>query len=258
MPYLNLNGQQIFFTKKRGNPDLPAVVLLHGAGGSHLGWPPGLRRLPDFAVIGLDLPGHGRSHPPGRSHINDYAADAAALLSQQKIERTILIGHSMGGAIAQTLALNHPEAVAGLVLIGTGAKLPVSNLILEQTLTDFTAVTDFITHYSWSPDAPPPWVAKAHQELAATPPNVLLGDFIACNAFDMRDQLGKINAPTLVIAGSMDKMVPAKFGRYLAEQIPEAALHIVENGGHMMMLEQAGEVTAVITQFLNTHFRETH
>ena len=84
MPYFDLNGQSIFFTFKDGNPDLPVVVLLHGAGGSHLGWPPGLRRLSDFAVMGIDLPGHGRSHPPGRQTINDYAADIAALLHQQR------------------------------------------------------------------------------------------------------------------------------------------------------------------------------
>jgi pimeloyl-ACP methyl ester carboxylesterase len=250
MPYFDLNGQPIFFTFKDGVPDLPVVVLLHGAGGSHLGWPPGLRRLPDFAVMGVDLPGHGRSQPPGRQSINAYAANITALLRQQNLNQAILIGHSMGGAIAQTVALTHPDMVAGLVLISTGAKLPVANLILEQTLTDFAAVTQFVTKYSWSPAAPPPLVEKAHQELVRTAPEVLHGDFMACNSFDVMVQLGKIDAPTLVIAGSIDKMTPPKFGRYLAEQIPNASLHIVENGGHMMMLEQAGVVTAVITQFL--------
>ncbi len=250
MPYFDLNGQPIFFTYKEGNPDLPVVVLLHGAGGSHLGWPTGLRRLPDFAVMGVDLPGHGRSHPPGRQTINAYTADIAALLRKQNLNQAILIGHSMGGAIAQTVALTHPDMVAGLVLIGTGAKLPVSNFILEQTLTDFAAVTQFVTKYSWSPDAPPPLVEKAHQELVRTAPDVLHGDFMACNSFNVMEQVGKIDAPTLVIAGSIDKMTPPKFGHYLADQIPNASLHIVENGGHMMMLEQAGGVTAVITQFL--------
>jgi pimeloyl-ACP methyl ester carboxylesterase len=250
MPYFDLNGQSIFFTFKDGNPDLPVVVLLHGAGGSHLGWPPGLRRLPDFAVMGMDLPGHGRSHPSGRQTINAYAADITALLRQQNLNQAILIGHSMGGAIAQTTALTQPDMIAGLVLIGTGAKLPVANFILEQTLTDFAAVTQFVTKYSWSPDAPQPMVEKAHQELVKTAPDVLLGDFMACNSFNVMEQVGKIDAPTLVIAGSIDKMTPPKFGRYLADQIPNASLHIVENGGHMMMLEQAGVVTAVITQFL--------
>jgi pimeloyl-ACP methyl ester carboxylesterase len=251
MPYFDLNGQQIFFTWKPGNPAWPAVVLLHGAGGSHLGWPPGLRRLANFPVVGVDLPGHGRSQPSGHSSIKAYAAEVVALLNHQEITRAILIGHSMGGAIAQTLALNHPELVAGLVLIGTGPRLPVSNLILEQTLTNFTAVIDFVTRYSWSPDAPAPLKQRAYDILVQTPPSVLYGDFVACNAFNATDQLGQIAVPTLVIAGSIDKMAPPKFGRALAEQIPQARLHVVENGGHMMMLEQAGEVTAVISQFLN-------
>lgn len=254
MPTIKLDDQFLFFTKKAGNPGLPVVVLLHGAGSSHLSWPPGLRRLSDFAVLAVDLPGHGRSHPPGRSSIDDYAADIANLLNQQKIEQAILIGHSMGGAIAQTLALSQPDLITGLVLIGTGAKLPVSDLILEQTLTDFDTVTNFVTRYSWAPGTPPPLVAKAHDVLVNTPPAVLHGDFAACNNFDVRGQLEKISVPTLVIAGSIDKMVPAKFGRYLAEQIPNATLHTIEAGGHMMMLEQAGEVTAVITQFLAQNF----
>lgn len=255
MPYFDRNGQQLFFTFKAGNPALPVVVLLHGAGGSHLGWPPGLRRLPDFAVMGVDLPGHGRSQPPGRSSINDYAADVIALLNRQNVKQAVLIGHSMGGAIAQVMALNYPEIIAGLVLIGTGAKLPVSDLILAQTLTDFALVTEFVTKYSWAPGTPAPLVKKAHDELVKTPPAILQNDFVACDAFDVRQQLAQIDVPTLVIAGSRDKMVPPKFGHYLAEQIPGAVLHVVENGGHMVMLEQAGEVTAVIIQFLNTTFR---
>lgn len=254
MPLIQIDDQLVFFSKKPGRADLPVVVLLHGAGGSHLGWPPGLRRLPDFAVIGVDLPGHGRSHPPGRHTINAYAAVITALLDRQKIDRAILIGHSMGGAIAQRIALSHPAMTAGLVLIGTGAKLPVSDVILEQTLTDFKTVADFITRYSWAPGTPRPLIAKAHDVLLQTPPDVLHGDFVACNAFDMRDQLVKINVPTLVVAGAIDKMMPPQFGRYLAEQIPQAALHLVEGGGHMMMLEQAEEVTAVITQFLKQNF----
>jgi pimeloyl-ACP methyl ester carboxylesterase len=254
MPLIQIDDQLVFFSKKPGRAELPAVVLLHGAGGSHLGWPPGLRRLPDFAVIGVDLPGHGRSHPPGRRTIGDYAAVVAALLHGQKIDRAILIGHSMGGAIAQTIALNQPALPAGLVLIGTGARLPVSDVILQQTLTDFKTVTDFITKYSWAPETPLPLIAKAHDVLLQTPPEVLHGDFVACNAFDIRDQLKKIEVPTLVVTGSSDKMMPPQFSHYLTEQIPQARLHLVESGGHMMMLEQAGEVTAVITQFLQQNF----
>jgi pimeloyl-ACP methyl ester carboxylesterase len=250
MPYFDLKGQRVFYTLKKGEPDWPTVVLLHGAGGSHLGWPPGLRRLPDFRVMAVDLPGHGRSHPPGRSRIDDYANDIATLLNQQQMGRAILIGHSMGGAIAQTMTLRHPERVAGLVLIGTGAKLPVSSRILDSALTEYTAVANFITRYSWAADVPPPIVEKAHQELLKTAPVVLHGDFVACNTFNMMAELNQITAPTLVIAGASDKMTPPRFGRYLADQIPNAQFHLIENAGHMMMLERVGEVTAVVTQFL--------
>ncbi|MCA9974699.1 MAG: alpha/beta fold hydrolase, partial [Anaerolineales bacterium] len=99
---------------------------------------------------------------------------------------------------------------------------------------------------------------KAHQELLKTAPAVLHCDFVACNTFNVMAELGQITAPTLVIAGASDKMTPPKFGRFLTDQIPNAQFHLVENGGHMMMLERMGEVTAVITQFLNTQFHPTH
>jgi pimeloyl-ACP methyl ester carboxylesterase len=255
MPHIDLDGQSVYFSLKKSDPARPMVVLLHGAGGSHLGWPPGLRRLPDFAVMGVDLPGHGRSPQPGRQKISDYADDIAKLLAQQKTGPAIFIGHSMGGAIAQTMALSYPERVAGLVLIGTGAKLPVSSHILDKALTEFTAVANFITRYSWAADAPPAIVEKAHQELLKTAPAVLHGDFVACNNFNVMTELGQIAVPTLVIAGSSDKMTPPRFGRYLADQIPNAQFHLIENAGHMMMLERMGEVTAVTTQFLANHFK---
>lgn len=254
MPYLKLKGRRLFYAKKRGNPDLPPVLLLHGAGSNHLGWPPGLRRLLDFTVYALDLPGHGRSDPPGHDTIEAYAADVAASLVALNLDKVVIIGHSMGGAIAQMLALLYPEKVAGLILIGTGARLPVSQVIFDKAQTDLEAVIDFVTRYSWAKETPR-WLRAGTKKLMRdTGSKVVHGDFLACNAFDVRDQLGSIQVSTLVIVGDTDMMAPPKFSHFLAEHLPKADLVTIEGGGHMMMLEQAKEVTAVILEYLQANF----
>ena len=108
----------------------PPLLLIHGSGGDRLHWPPQLRRL-DTPVYGLDLPGHGESPGEGERAIQAYVDHIIRWMSGLEIPQAIWCGHSMGGAIAMTAALASPEQVAGLVLVGTGARLRVSPDILE-------------------------------------------------------------------------------------------------------------------------------
>ena len=99
-----------------------SLLLIHGAGGSYLSWPADLRRLPGKDVLAIDLPGHGDSPGESSDSIGAYAEQVLDFLDQLKIDRVVLGGHSMGGAIAMQLCLDHPGRVAGLILIGSGAK----------------------------------------------------------------------------------------------------------------------------------------
>lgn len=226
------------------------MVLLHGAGGSRLNWPGELRRLPGAMVYTLDLPGHGRSSGQARDTIEGYAEDVVAFLDAAGIDQAVIVGHSMGGAIALTLALKHTSRVAGLALIATGARLRVAPAILEQIRSDFEGTLDTITGYAWSPEAPPALTELGRQRLREAGPDVLLGDLTACDHFDVMERLGGIDVPTLVIAGFADRLTPVKYARYLAERISGAQLAIVEGAGHMVMLEQPAEVAKVIQHFL--------
>ena len=106
----------------------PVTLVIHGAGGTHLDWPAEIRRMPELNTIIVDLPGHGKSSRRGtQQHVGAYASDMLALLDALKLQQVIVAGHSMGGAIAQTLALQHPDRVLGLILICTGAKLGCSS-----------------------------------------------------------------------------------------------------------------------------------
>ena len=241
----------LFYTVSRGAADDPALVLVHGAGGSRLHWPGELRRLPGVTVYTLDLPGHGRSEGRGCDTIAGYAEAVVEFLDTLEIERAIIAGHSMGGAIAQTLVLNFAARVAGLVLVATGARLRVGPAILEGIRSDFEGSVELVTRFAWSPEAPPALTELGRQALLETGPDVLCGDFIACDRFDVMGRLEEIEVPTLVITGTADQLTPPRYAHFLVEHIPDAQLVLVEGAGHMVMLERPVEVVEAVWEFLH-------
>jgi pimeloyl-ACP methyl ester carboxylesterase len=250
MPTITVNQQRLFYARQGKDEDTPQLVLIHGAGGSRLSWPAPLRRMPHTAVYALDLPGHGRSPPPGRTAVDAYADDVQAFMATLELDDVVLVGHSMGGAIAQTLGLRGLPQLRGLVLIGTGARLRVTEEILDQILTDFESAVVTVTWYAWPPQAPQVLRAKGREMLVQIDPKVLHGDYVACDNFDVMDKLNDIEVPTLVMTGTADQLTPVKYGRYLAHHIPQAQFVPIEGGGHMVALEQPDEVAAAVTAFI--------
>lgn len=243
----------IYYTDRRlDSSPYPPLVLVHGAGGSHLDWPAQLRRVPNTRVIALDLPGHGRSAGPGRANTLEYAQAVCTLLHGIEIRRAVIAGHSMGGAIALQMAIHMPERVAGLILVGTGSKLPIEPTLPQRIMDEPEKTVDWLVDWSWGPNAPEELKAYGRQNLLATSPVVLRDDYLACQAFDVRDQLDQISAPTLVLGAADDRMVKLKFSTFLAERIPNAALVVIEgNAGHMFPLEQPHIVADAVSQWLS-------
>ncbi len=129
------------------------MLLIHGAGGQHVHWPPQVRRLPGVRTIAPDLPGHGKSGGEGCDTVIGYAANLLALMDAVAVERFVAVGHSMGGAVAQMLALDAPQRVAGLALVSTGARLRVAPQILDNLPGNLDAVADFVNTYAYGPSA---------------------------------------------------------------------------------------------------------
>jgi pimeloyl-ACP methyl ester carboxylesterase len=251
MPTLPLENRSIYYTQKKPKETAyPPLVLVHGAGGSHLDWSPELRRLPDTHVIALDLPGHGRSEGAGFSDTLAYAEDVCALLDALKIERAIIGGHSMGGAIAQQIGLHMPERAAGLILVGTGSKLSIEPTLPQRIVSETEPTVDWLIDWSWGADIPQEVKTLGRQRLLETPPQVLQRDYLACQAFDVRDRLEAIRAPTLVLGADEDRMVKLKFSVTLSERIPNATLVVIHGAGHMFPLEKAQEVASAVTRWL--------
>ncbi|WP_420643659.1 alpha/beta fold hydrolase [Candidatus Leptofilum sp.] len=249
MPMIQLPKTTLFYAAHLPDDAQQTIVLIHGAGGSHLVWPAVLRRLPQTAVYAIDLPGHGRSHPPGRQTIAAYAQDVLDFIEALSLQNVVLLGHSMGGAIVQQIGLAAPPSVTGLILLGTSAKLRVSPHILDAISTDVETVVDLLNQFFWGSMPSADMLNKNRQMLLGCPTNVLLDDFLACDQFDLREKLPEITLPTLVISSENDQMTPPKFGKSLAETLPNATFALVQQAGHMMMLEAAGKVAQLVQNF---------
>lgn len=230
------------------------LVLIHGAGGHHLYWPPEIRRLSGYRIYALDLPGHGKTLRAGRQSISAYMDEVATWMDQIGLDRAVFAGHSMGSAIALSLALEHPQRVLGLILLGAGARLRVHPDILTGIAdqSKFYNTVQMIVDWNFASQTPPRLVDLARQRMAETQPAVLLGDLMACDGFDVISRLGEIDCPVLVICGEEDRMTPMRYAQYLADHIKGARIEIIQGAGHMVMLEKPQEVRNCMLGFLRT------
>jgi pimeloyl-ACP methyl ester carboxylesterase len=243
-----------YFACGEENTSRPPLILIHGAGGTHLHWSPETRRIPGERIYAIDLPGHGKSEGIGKQFIADYAAAIIAFMDSLKMTRAIFGGHSMGGAIALTLALDHPSRTLGLVLAGTGARLKVAPQILDNAgnPATFPLAVQTINKWAYGSDTSPRMKELAIQRMSEIRPSVLQGDFLACHRFDVMDRAAAINVPTLIVCGTADLLTPIKYSEYLNRAIKNSTLISVENAGHMVMIEKSAIVSQAIADFLKT------
>jgi len=241
-----------YFVHNQELADQIPVVLIHGAGGTHLYWPPEIRRLPGYRILAVDLPGHGKSPGMGQQSIIAYCARVATWLDKVGLEKIILTGHSMGSAIAMMMALENPKSVHSLILLGAGARLRVHPdfLAASANQANFLPAVKMVIDWAFSPQAPPRLVELASRRMAETRIQVLHDDFMACDSFDITMRLGEIECPTMVICGEQDRMTPLRYAEFLMNHIRDARLEIIPDGGHMIMLEKPQEVKHAMLRFL--------
>lgn len=235
---------------------IPPLLLVHGAGGHRLSWPPQVRRLPDLPVYALDLPGHGQSAGRPMSTISQYAERILDWMRAVGLAEAVVCGHSMGGAVAQVMALRVPRKVAGLVLVGTSSRFRVAPQILEQSADrrTFPQAVDWFIERAFSPAAPPKLKQRVRETALEMGSEVFQSDFQASDKFDVRARLGEIEAPAAVICGLDDRLAPPKLSQELAAGLPRAELHELEAAGHMVMLEKPAEIAQLVTGFVGRAF----
>ncbi|QQG48787.1 MAG: alpha/beta hydrolase [archaeon] len=225
-------------------------VLIHGAGGTNLIWRGAVRELAGTGrAFAVNLPGHPSGDITCKT-VHEYAASVGGFIAEIGVERPVVCGHSMGSAIALQLAIDHPESVGGLILVGAGAKLGVDPKIVEGLRTaPMKTIEETITPMSYFKiDVGLGREARAALSFSNLP--VFLNDYLACDGFDVRRQLPSIGARTLVVCGEDDRMTPPKWSEFLAKNMQAASLELVQGAGHMLPLEKPAVTGKILQDFL--------
>ena len=261
MPTLDVNDAELYYERRgQGEP----LLLLQGMSGHSLHWgEPLLGALErDFELVLYDHRGVGRSAPHDASfQIADLAADAAALLQTLAIERAHVLGISMGGMIAQELALAAPERVSTLTLGATWCGGP------DATFTDDRVINDLaMAILSGDPERKirAGWEVNVSSAFAAAEGNferfydvavafpvslpTIMLQVQAIMAHDTSARLRDIAAPTLVVHGTADRMLAAANGELVASLIPDARLELLEGVGHLFFWERPGRVAELVAE----------
>jgi len=231
---------------KMGGKIKPTLIFIHGAGGSHRIWE---NQVESFGnAIAIDLPGHCAGI--GKRAVDDYVQDVKRFCDEKDLRNVVLIGHSMGGAIVQKFALDHPEHLKALVLVSTGAKLRVNPIIFEAIKRNYAEAIELIREFEFSKKAANDIKGIVSQEMKNIGPEVVYGDFEACDRFSIIDRLKEIKTPTLIICALDDQLTPVKYSEYLKNNIPNSKLEVIADAGHMVMLEKPKEFNEKLEKFI--------
>jgi pimeloyl-ACP methyl ester carboxylesterase len=234
-------------------PRRQRVLYVHGTGCNAEVWTPHMALIADgHTPVAIDLPGHGRSPGRGFRGVADYTYFVVEVAKALGWNRFVVVGHSMGGAVALMAALYHGDLLNGLVLVDTGARLRVRPALLrearEAAEAGRAAATDRWAYASRTPQS----VVDAVQTLTAqTDPWVTYGDWIADDTFDVLGRLQGIRVPTLAVCGAEDRLTPVKYHEFLDAQIPGCRLAIIEGAGHWVFWEQPEAFTRTVRAFLD-------
>jgi len=264
MPKVLVNGLHIYYeVYGQGEP----ILLIMGLGGSALAWQ---SQIPTFSqhlrVIAYDNRDSGRSDKVEAEYsMTDMADDAAALLGHLDIGSAHVYGVSMGGMIAQELALRHPERVRTLVLGCTSpclVAMPPSEKAARANLEKAALpLREAFEHSMWTgySDAylaahkDDLWLRDQVEAGLAPPLEALRRHYTVVGGFDVRERVGQIRAPTLVMTGDQDPLVPPDNSRFLAEHIPGAEIIVFPGARHAFNVEFEEESNNAVLDFIRRH-----
>jgi 3-oxoadipate enol-lactonase len=256
MGVLRVDGARLYYqTAGAGEP----LVLLHGLGASSADWE---YQVPEFArrffVIAVDFRGHGASDRTGDYSVTRFAADTWALLDRLKVSRPVLLGHSMGGAVAMQMALDRPGAVARLVLANTlpsfltdtpAKQAMLWTRLLLMSLLGPRRLSEIMTRRLYPDPDQAALRAKVARRNAGHDRNVYLASIRALTRWSVRDRLAALKLPVLVLASEHDYFGRDETAPFLAA-LPDARLQVFAGARHGLPLERPGDFNRAVLEFL--------
>jgi pimeloyl-ACP methyl ester carboxylesterase len=267
MPEIVQGNRRIYYESHgEGDP----LVLIRGLGSNADHW---YAQVPDlsrhYRVVTFDNRGIARSNDPGEPFtIPDMAEDTIRLMDALGIEQAHVLGLSLGGMVAQEMAIRHPERIKGLILVVTlcggqhqvvaedAVREKLQRMVVENSVdAKIRALDVFFTPRTIKER---PKVLQAYAEVSMKYPpgmEILQRQFEAASRHDAYDRLDRIKAPTLVLTGEEDVLIPPGNSKILAKRIPYAELLVIPGGGHQIMIEQPQSCNQAIVAFLRKKAR---
>lgn len=237
----------------------PCIVFLHGWMCNRRFWDPLIAPLVrQRRVVSLDFRGQGESSIPADGYtVEQLATDVRDVFTMLGIDEAVIVGHSMGGMVAQQFALDHPSRTAGLVLVTTVASALGDALIskrIDKAVTNGEASfrDAFDRHFGdwFAPTTSEEVIQWVKDHMLRTPETVALALVRAYGQFDQTNRLGEIQVPTLVVGATSDNSAVPAQAQQLADCIPGADLCVIGECGHFPMLERVEELAERFAQFL--------
>ena len=258
-----VNGLQAYASTGGREPveDQPWMIFMHGAGSSHLVWSQQSRSFAygGYNVLALDFPGHNLSKGTPLTCVESQAAWLISVMNKLKIKEASLIGHSQGGLVALYAGAYYPSRVTKVVFVATAAAIPVNDMLISSAENTQPKAKSAMTAWGHGPDAhhfenSVPGFSNIGNGLRTMDLNTgkaLPTDLKACAIFDGGlDMAARIKCPTMCVLADKDKMTPVKFGKKLADALPDNTLHVLEKSGHTIPTERPHELNALMREFI--------
>lgn len=258
-----VDGKAVFASDggRAHDPSRRNLVLLHGSGVNQTFWALQTRYFAyhGFNVFSIDLPGHGQTDGTPIGTVGELAEWLARFVDAAALDRTAVMGHSLGALIALEFAARHAEHCDAVVLVGVAAKMPVHPTLLDAAKANDPLAIELVDSWCHSRDThigghpvPGGWMTGSTRRLLEqAAPDVLFTDLNACNEYQgAAAAAAKLDSPVTVVAGSEDRMTPAKAGKALCEQIAQANYVLIDGVGHNMVLEKPTEFNVAVCRAL--------
>jgi len=239
IPYFEYSSKQIFYQVSDNNSQ-DGLIFIHGSGGNSEIWKDQFNLNVDYNLYFFDLPSHSKSDKFPDHTLELYVDVLRQFIEQSDFKNVILAGHSLGGAVIQAYYFKYPNDVKALFLIGTGGRLRVLPSTLETVKNNFPKFIQGMND-------------DLKKEFLKTASNVCYDDFMICDGFDTLDKTELIDVPCLILVGREDDQTPVKYSEFFHKKIKNSELVIIDNAGHLVMMEQPKKLNEAIENYINNY-----